>query len=217
MFKKVLPLLFILPQTLFAQSLCVQVDCKRTIQLPTDSIALNSKITTSDTIKTIKWSGPTKVDSLLPVARGLNVPGTYIYDLVATTNKTTMTAYDTIIVLPAPTPLPPVVTILPTQINVINNTSDTLVATATDPNGVGITQYGWGKLSGAGTQVIVNANKSTCIVTGLKSGIYQFKVTVWNAAGLTAGAVVTFNVTQTIKTIKKITIEYSDGTIETKP
>jgi len=221
--KKFLILFLFIPHFLLSQTLCVQVNCKRTIQLPQDSVYLNSFITTTDSVTEVSWGADhvvsiSDVDSNTMIVRGLK-PGTYVFNLIVTTkDNLAQAAFDTVVVLPAP--LPPVVTATATQLNSIAGINDTLIATATDPNNQGITKYGWGKLAGPGAQIILNANQPTCIITGLQVGIYQFKVTAWNAANLTAGSVVILTVnppSTTSKTIQKITILYSVGSTETKP
>lgn len=75
-------------------------------------------------------------------------------------------------------------------------TIDTLYATGCDPNCGLITGYQWTKVSGPGSQAIVGATTSTAQVVGLQSGLYIFKVTVKNTAGMTASDTVGFVVIQ---------------------
>lgn len=286
--------------------MCVQVNCKRILQLPLDSVALNGKVTTTDSIKTIQWTQLTGTQTIIKNAKDSNTivtniktPNTYIFALTAVTNKNISSIkYDTIVVLQANIPpiaiikantnnitlpvnsvildgsssidsdgsivnykwwptgdttkaispifgaagtynfsltvtdnsgansiantsiivnpqliLPPTCTITGT-LNV-TGTSDTLVVNAIDPNpGGSIKQYGWGKLAGPGSQTVIGANTSKAIITGLQNGTYTYKVTVWNAAGLTTGASITFVVNQLTKTISKIIVYYSDGSTQ---
>lgn len=102
--KKLLFILLLVSQFVTAQvkSPCVQVDCKDTIQLPQDSIALNAVIT--GTYTTAKWTqvggfastivNPT---ALTTVARGLK-PGLYVFQMTASTAS----ALDSVVVLAPP-------------------------------------------------------------------------------------------------------------------
>lgn len=185
------------------------------ITLPVNSITLDgSKSLDSDgKIVGYKWSTG---DTTPLIQLIFGAAGVYNYSLTVTDNQgATNTGNTTITVNPAII-LPPIVTInYPAS---VSSTTDTLIVTAIDQNQGGtIKQYGWGKLSGAGTQVINGATTSKAIITGLQSGQYSFKVTVWNAAGLTGSAIATFIVNQPTKTITKIVITYSDGTSQTLP
>ena len=90
------------------QSICLQADCKTTIQFPQDSISLNSVATSPDGIKSILWQqlfGPTPSVIAQPTAGSTMVrklqPGTYIYSITGITNKNlTGVARDTVIVVP---------------------------------------------------------------------------------------------------------------------
>jgi len=185
------------------------------ITLPTNTFILDgSKSIDSDgIIKSYLWSTG---DTTPKVNITVGAAGNYNYTLVVADDQGAQNSASTsVIVNPAPI-LPPTVSIIGPSI--VNGSTDTLIAIAVDPNSGGsIKQYGWGKLSGSGTQTIIGANTSKIIITGLQSGQYTFKVTVWNAAGLTGSASITFTVNQTTKTISKIIIYYSDGTIQTIP
>jgi len=288
-----------------SQSLCIQLDCKTSIQLPRNTYILHSKITTSDSLKKIQWNqiqgNKVNIDSPTSLYTKVSTlsEGTYIFSMTAITNKSTSTVYDTVIVLPinkipiaiiqpiSPITLPintftldgsksidsdgiiknynwstgdttPKVNItagaagvynytltvtddqgaknttstsvivnpaiiLPPSVsisgsNIVLGSIDTLIANAFDPNpGGSIKQYGWGKISGPGSQTIIGANTSKAIITGLQPGQYTFKVTVWNVDGLINSAAITFLVAPSSRTITKIIIYYSDGTSITIP
>lgn len=75
----------------------------------------------------------------------------------------------------------------------------------------------WSQLSGPNTSTIANAGQTAAIATGLVAGTYVFKLTATSKNGLSASASVTVVVnpapvvTPPAKTIKSITITYSDG------
>lgn len=81
----------------------------------------------------------------------------------------------------------------------------------------------WTQVSGPGTATIANAGQTAAIAQGLVAGTYVFKLTATSKNGLSASATVTVVVnpapvvTPPVKTIKSITITYTDGTSETKP
>lgn len=97
-----------------AQNPCVQVDCKDTIQLPADTISLNSIV--SGTYSSLAWSQvagqATSIDnstSLSTVARGLK-SGLYVFQLRVTNGNSATIGMDSVFVLPPACPVcPPII------------------------------------------------------------------------------------------------------------
>lgn len=204
-----------------AQSICViRCDCKRTLAYGTSFFPLRSAVNQlpGDTVVNTNWvqlsgtsilsGGTSQNATVLNPSIGLN-----LYSVtVKTQSGKQFIALDTVIVN---APLPPTATISG-NLSVLG-TTDTLTCNAVDPNqGGGIIQYGWGKISGPGSQTTLGANTAICVVTGLQNGTYTYKCTVWNQAGLIGSASITFNVVAQ-KIISKIVIYYMDGTSVTVP
>lgn len=99
---------FLAKSQVVTQSICMQADCKTTIQFPQDSISLNSLATSPDGIKSILWQqlfGPAGSVIAQPTVGTTMVrklqPGTYIFSITGTTNKNLIgVARDTVIVSP---------------------------------------------------------------------------------------------------------------------
>jgi hypothetical protein len=88
--------------------------------------------------------------------------------------------------------LPPVVDAGPDDSYGQAETTYTLNATASDPDGV-IVSVLWELVSGEGSPVIVNPDQLSTNVTGLSGDNYVFRVTVTDDSGLTASDTVTIS------------------------
>jgi hypothetical protein len=191
-----------------------------TLILPSDSLTIleNKSFDPDGTIIACTWQQILGIPVNISVGAnngatisGFNTPGNYSFQANVTDNSgTTSSAIANVIVLPPKTPQPPVATIVGTTSVV--GTADTLTVNIIDPSGK-IVQWGWGKISGNGTQTISGASTSRVIITGLQNGAYAFKVTVWSSSGLTGSAIINLNI---LRTITKVMIYYSDGTIITQ-
>jgi hypothetical protein len=184
------------------------------ITLPVNTVTLDgSSSYDSDGIVTnYLWSNGSTSSSISPV---FGAAGTYNFSLTVTDNNGATNTTNTSIVVNPAIILPPILSL--SYSSIVNGTSDTLIVTAIDPNQGGtIKQYGWGKLSGSGTQSIVGASTPKAIITGLQGGTYQYKVTVWNGAGLTSSAIATFTVNQGNRYIIKVVTYFSDGSVITQ-
>lgn len=184
----------------------------KSVTLPVNTITLDgsSSIDSDGVITSYRWSTGDTSKKINLMFGGV---GVYNYSLIVTDNEGSSDTTTTSITVNPQIILPPVCSI--TGPSIINGTIDTLIAIATDQNPNGsIKQYGWGKISGPGTQTIIGANTSKIIITGLQAGAYSFKCTIWNAAGLTVSSTINFIVNPITKTITKVitTYYYSDGT-----
>lgn len=121
-----------------------------------------------------------------------------------------------------PAPVSPTVSAGPNQTVTLPIPGVNLVGSVTAGDTAKVTQT-WALVSGPSNPTIANAGQTAAIVTGIAAGTYVFKLTATSKNGLSASATVTVVVnpapvvTPPAKTIKSITITYTDGTSETKP
>lgn len=201
--------LIVLPANKIPKAVIIPSDTS--ITLPNNTVTLDggSSNDSDGLITNYKWSTGDTTKSIKLI---FGAAGTYNYSLIVTDDEGATNTVSTSIIVNPIFILQPIVSI--SGPSIVNGTSDTLVAIAIDPNSGGqIKQYGWGKLAGLGTQTIIGASTAKVIITGLQSGAYQFKVTVWNGAGLTSSAITSFTVNSSTRTITKVVTYYSDGTI----
>ena len=114
--------------------------------------------------------------------------GTYIYKLIVKDDSNaTAFAYDTIIVKPAAN-LPPIANAGADQ-NItlpVNSVSVDGTASKDQDNGGLISTYAWSQVSGPSAATITSATAAKTTITGLKQGVYIFKLTVSDSNGATA-------------------------------
>lgn len=199
-------------QTLANQPPTVSASSDQTIQLPIDSITLNSFAEDSDGIITSymweKLSGgsATIVNSTFASTSitGLQ-EGLYVFRVTVTDNEGA-TASDTVFVtvLPANANLDPIADAGAGQLILTPQSSITLDGSgSSDPDGF-LTTYLWEKISG-GSATITDDSAVSTTVTGLVAGNYTFRLTVTDNEGATnsdevnitvqdAGALVAVNI-----------------------
>jgi endonuclease/exonuclease/phosphatase family metal-dependent hydrolase len=139
---------------------------------------------------TVAWtriSGPNTPTIVSPTALTTNitgmVAGTYVFRCTATDNEGS-TAFDEVqITIPAN--VVPVVNAGPDQNLSSGNTSATLSATASDPDGGAVT-VAWTRTSGPNTPTIVSPTSLSTNITGLIAGTYIFRCTATDNEGSTA-------------------------------
>lgn len=123
---------------------------------------------------------------------------------------------------PPPAPVPPTVSAGFNQTVTLPVPGVNLVGSVTAGDTAKVTQT-WGQVSGPNTATITNGGQTAAIASGLVAGTYVFRLTATSKNGLSASATATVVVnpapvvTPPAKTIKSITINYIDGTSETKP
>lgn len=218
--KKLLLILLVFASiNLHGQSICVSADCKDTVRYPQDTVTLNGIVTSTDGVKSIKWtvaigSGVTIDNSnvAVTVARKLSASGLYVFVLTGTSNKNAVgTARDTVVYVGNK---PPQAVTGPT----VNTSQTTAVLSGSgsfDAEGLPIT-YLWAQLSGPNAAVINTATMSNPLVSGLVGGTYVFRLTVTDKGGLTSTATQSVVMAPTIvKTVTTVTTYYSDGTTKT--
>ncbi|WP_160710998.1 PKD domain-containing protein [Chitinophaga solisilvae] len=118
------------------------------------------------------------------------IAGTYIFELTVTDNLgLTGTARVAITVKAAAGPnQPPVANAGPTRTVTLPLSAASLDGTASfDPDGA-IVSYAWSQTQGPSTGTITGAGQATAEVSGLKAGIYLFKLTVTDNGGLSNSA-----------------------------
>lgn len=152
--KKLLTLILLLPLYMLAQN-----------PFPVTCVSYNPN---GDTVYTTNWVKGTKA-------------GTFSSKVNQVISSVTIVIKPfKSVVTPPPVNKPPVVSV---AITAQSNTTVTLAATASDPDGT-IAGYSWVKQSGGAATINSPAGSST-LITGLK-GIYVFSVTVKDNLGLTA-------------------------------
>ncbi len=114
--------------------------------------------------------------------------GTYIYKLTVTDNSNgTATALDTIIVKAAAN-LPPIANAGADQTITLPVSTVTVNGSASkdQDNGGLISAYAWSQSSGPSAATIANPTQVSSTISGLKAGVYVFKLIVTDAAGVTS-------------------------------
>lgn len=126
------------------------------------------------------------------------------------------------VVIPPPTPVAPTVSAGPNQTVTLPIPGVNMVGTITAGDTAKVSQT-WTQVSGPNNPKIANAGQTAAIVTGVIAGTYIFKLTAISKNGLSASATVTVVVnpapvvTPPAKTIKSITITYTDGSTQVLP
>lgn len=175
------------------------------ITLPTSTTTLSGSASTDDVaIVTYAWSkisGPTggfitSSNTVTTGITGLNTAGIYTYRLRVIDAGNLVDDDDVqITVNPAANSAPTAVA--------GNNITITLPTTSTTLNGsgssddVGIVSYAWTKVSGPANFTIVSPTFASTSVTGLVPGLYTFRLTVTDGAGLSDTDDISVTVNQT--------------------
>ncbi|MEO7991019.1 MAG: PKD domain-containing protein [Chryseolinea sp.] len=160
------------------------------ITLPTNTVVLTGSGSDSDgTIASYSWkqsSGPsTATTSALgqPALTVSNcVQGVYTFKLTVTDNDNATAIDSATITVASGVNLPPVVNAGIDKTLSLPNTTTTLNAIASDPDG-SIVSYVWTKTWGPAA-TLTNANTATLSIIGTDAGTYTFKVTVIDDKGL---------------------------------
>lgn len=162
-----------------------------TLTLPTNSIDIFGNATDLDgTISSYLWSkisGPSATlggTTLATLSLSNLVAGTYIFRLTATDNLGS-TASDEVTLIVTNINQLPTVTASNDEIITLPNSSTTLSAVASDPDGT-ITNYLWINLSGPAAPTLGGATSNTLAVSGLVAGTYVFRITVTDNNGGTS-------------------------------
>lgn len=176
----------------------VKAGSNQTITLPVNSVTLTGNVTIGNSaIASTLWtvvSGPNNPSINIPSALSTSVTGmiagTYVFNLKAIDNNgLSSNATVSVIVNPA------IIVSQPPVVNIGFSSASatiTITASASSPSGNTIVRYGWGKISGPGTQRLTNASSKSATISGLVQGTYQFKVTVWDNKGLVSSATIVF-------------------------
>ncbi|WP_276484841.1 PKD domain-containing protein [Paraflavitalea pollutisoli] len=167
----------------------------QTIQLPTSSVTLNGSQSIDPTGKLLgidwkKISGPssgtiTDPKALTTTVTGLT-EGVHAYRLLVYNSQWVPSMDTVVITVKAGTePKPPtsprdIAKAGPDQTIQLPNSSVTLNGTQSiDPNGA-LLGVDWKQISGPATSTITNAKALTTTITGLKEGVYAFRLLVYN-------------------------------------
>src|SRR5258708_1278144 len=129
-----------------AQSICVSVDCKHTVNYPIDSVVLSGVVTSPDGISSTTWQvavGIAKIDSpknQVTVARGLSKGGNiFVFTLTGVSVKGAVgSAFDTVVYIGNK---PPVAIVGPSMASV-DGTAVLSGSSSTDPEGLPLT-FSW--------------------------------------------------------------------------
>lgn len=163
----------------------------QTVQLPTSTTSVSGSASSDDVaIVTYAWSklsGPTGGFITSPSSVTTNITGltagTYTYRLRVVDGAGLADDDDVqIIVLPAVNAAP--------VADAGNNIALTLPTSSTTLNGTGstddvaIASYSWAKISGPANFTLATPTAASTSVTGLIAGVYTFRLTVTDAAGL---------------------------------
>lgn len=172
-----------------------------TMILPQNTATLNGSASVSNGGGALRYawtrvSGPagytitgdtTAVASLSGLAAG-----TFFFRLLVT-DTNGLSSADTVIFTVYPAPVP--------TANAGNDITLTLPANSTNLDGTasttpggGALQYAWTKISGPATFTITGENTATPTLSGLIQGVYQFRLTVTNAAGTTSSDLIDITV-----------------------
>ncbi len=163
----------------------------QSITAPTSSASL-SGTSSSDpdgSISAYLWSqvsGPNTATITTATASTTDVtgliPGTYVFNLRVTDNNSAVGNDQVQITVNGNTP--PVANAGPNQTTTLPKDSVNLSGSGSTDN-AGITAYAWSKITGPVSYTIVTPDNVTTKVTGLEAGIYNFRLTVTDAGGLT--------------------------------
>ena len=160
------------------------------LTLPTNTVVLTGSGSDSDgTIAGYSWkqsSGPTTATTSALDQPALTVSncvqGIYTFKLTVTDNDNAIAIDSASITVASGVNLPPVVNAGADKALTLPNTTTTLNAIASDPDG-SIVSYVWTKTWGPAT-TLINANTSALSIVGADAGTYSFKVTVTDDKGL---------------------------------
>jgi hypothetical protein len=161
------------------------------LTLPANAIDILGSATDADgTISSYLWtkvSGPAATLSgttLATLSLTNLVAGTYVFRLTATDNLNS-TASDDVTLIVSNVNQPPTVIASNDEIITLPNSSTTLSAVASDPDGT-IASYLWINLSGPAAPTLSGATTNTLSVSGLIAGTYVFRVTATDNNSATA-------------------------------
>jgi hypothetical protein len=174
----------------------------RTLTLPTNSVVIKGSGSDSDgSISSYAWSqvsGPstavlTNKTTASLTASGL-VSGSYNFQIKVTDNKGAMDTDNVTIKVNASTSssAAPIANAGNDKVVGLPTSSTAIVGTGTDADGT-IASYKWTKISGPACSMM-NSNKPTVKLSGLKAGTYTFRLTVKDNKGLTHSDDVLLNV-----------------------
>ena len=162
-----------------------------TLTLPANAIDILGSATDADgTISSYLWtkvSGPAATLSgttLATLSLTNLVAGTYVFRLTATDNLNS-TASDDVSLVVSNVNQSPTVIASNDEILTLPNSSTTLSAVASDPDGT-IASYLWINLSGPAAPTLGGATTNTLSVSGLIAGTYVFRVTATDNNSATA-------------------------------
>jgi hypothetical protein len=214
-------------------------EAPKTITLPVSNSTLDGtkSYDPDGNISTYAWtmvSGPggsiTNTASSSTAVTGLS-QGTYVFKLTVTDNSNaSASALDTIVVKAAAN-LPPIANAGADQTITLPTSTVTVDGTASkdQDNGGLISSYAWTQNSGPSTAAITTPAGATSTITGLKQGIYVFKLIVTDASGATASDMLTITVNAAVNippvanagTSKSITLPVNtvnlDGSLSSDP
>jgi len=171
----------------------VNAGVDKTITLPTVTVSVTGTATDTDgTIASTQWtqvSGPNTATIATPAGLTTNltglVAGTYTFSLTATDNSG-LTASDvmTVLVNPAPPPIPPVANAGVDKTITEPANSVTFNGTGTDTDGT-ISSYSWVQTNGPNTATLAGAASANLTASNLIVGVYTFTLTVTDNSTLT--------------------------------
>ncbi|MDX2045896.1 MAG: AbfB domain-containing protein [Chitinophagaceae bacterium] len=181
----------------------VNAGANRTITLPTSSLTLTGSSVDGDgTVSTHAWSkisGPAGGTIASPAASTTNITGltegTYVFRLTVTDNGGA-TNFDEVQVTVNPDPnIPPTANAGADQTIPLPTTTATLNGSGTDTDGT-ISTYAWTKVSGQTGDAITSPSSASTTITGLKQGVYVYRLTVTDNGGRTGTDDIQLTVTQ---------------------
>jgi len=177
----------------------VNAGADKVITLPTSTTSFTGTATDVDgTIVSVLWekiSGPTGGAISSPNTLSTNITGLiqgiYQFRLTAT-DEDGGTGSDVVQVTVNANP-PPVANAGADQIMTLPTNSTTLNGSGTDVGG-SITAYAWTKVSGPSGGTIVSPSSASTSITDLIQGVYVYRLTVTDNAGLTGSDLITITV-----------------------
>ncbi len=184
------------------------VGANKQITLPANSVSLAGSGSDADgTIVSYQWSkisGPSVynlVNSSSPVTdvSGL-VQGVYHFQLTVTDNAGAIGTAAVQITVNAAVNQPPISNAGTNQTITLPVNSVSLSGSGSDADGT-IASYQWAKISGPSNYNIVSPNSATTNVTGLKEGVYVFRLTVADNKGDIGTGTVQITVNASLETV----------------
>lgn len=163
-----------------------------TLPIPGGTILLDGTLSTDDAPGfTYLWTqvgGPQTATIMAPtnsgtIINGITVQGPYIFRLTVTDVGGLTNSDDIQLTINPTPPVAPVANAGPNQ-NITLPTSSVTLTSAASTDNIGITSRTWSLVSGPAGSTITTPNGTTTTVTGLVAGVYQFRVTVFDAGGL---------------------------------